>query len=108
MSAAWCRCTPIAARKIKEVLAGDIAAAIGLKDVTTGDTLCSATKPVVLERMEFPEPVISVAVEPRSQADQEKLGVLRWASWLRKILPSVLKPMKKQDKPLSLGWVSCI
>ena len=61
--------------EIKEVLAGDIAAAIGLKDVTTGDTLCSATKPVVLERMEFPEPVISVAVEPRSQADQEKLGV---------------------------------
>ena len=75
MSAAWCRCTPIVARRVKEVLAGDIAAAIGLKDVTTGDTLCSATKPVVLERMEFPEPVISVAVEPRSQADQEKLGV---------------------------------
>ena len=61
--------------EIKEVLAGDIAAAIGLKDVTTGDTLCSVTKPVVLERMEFPEPVISVAVEPRSQADQEKLGI---------------------------------
>ena len=61
--------------EIKEVLAGDIAAAIGLKDVTTGDTLCSYEKPVILERMEFPEPVISVAVEPRSQADQEKLGV---------------------------------
>ena len=61
--------------EIKEVLAGDIAAAIGLKDVTTGDTLCDANKPVVLERMEFPEPVISVAVEPRSQADQEKMGL---------------------------------
>ena len=61
--------------EIKEVLAGDIAAAIGLKDVTTGDTLCSADKPVILERMEFPEPVISVAVEPKSKADQEKLGV---------------------------------
>ena len=61
--------------EIKEVLAGDIAAAIGLKDVTTGDTLCDPTKAVVLERMEFPEPVISVAVEPRSQADQEKMGV---------------------------------
>ena len=61
--------------EIKEVLAGDIAAAIGLKDVTTGDTLCDADKPVVLERMEFPEPVISVAVEPRSKADQEKMGV---------------------------------
>jgi elongation factor G len=61
--------------EIKEVLAGDIAAAIGLKDVTTGDTLCSEANKIILERMEFPEPVISVAVEPRSQADQEKMGV---------------------------------
>jgi elongation factor G len=61
--------------EIKEVLAGDIAAAIGLKDVTTGDTLCDADKVVILERMEFPEPVISVAVEPRSKVDQEKMGV---------------------------------
>ena len=61
--------------EIKEVLAGDIAAAIGLKDVTTGDTLCDPNKRVILERMEFPEPVISVAVEPRSQADQEKMGI---------------------------------
>ena len=61
--------------EIKEVLSGDIAAAIGLKDVTTGDTLCDANQPVILERMEFPEPVISVAVEPRSQADQDKMGV---------------------------------
>ena len=61
--------------EIKEVRAGDIAAAIGLKDVTTGDTLCDQNSPIVLERMEFPEPVISVAVEPKSQADQEKMGV---------------------------------
>lgn len=61
--------------EIKEVLAGDIAAAVGLKDVTTGDTLCSQDDPIVLERMEFPEPVISVAVEPRSKPDQEKMGV---------------------------------
>ena len=61
--------------EIKEVLAGDIAAAIGLKDVTTGDTLCVENKKIVLERMDFPEPVISVAVEPRTQADQEKMGV---------------------------------
>ena len=61
--------------EIKEVRAGDIAAAIGLKDVTTGDTLCSVDNKIVLERMEFPEPVISVAVEPRSVADQEKMGV---------------------------------
>ncbi|WP_372879805.1 elongation factor G [Spongiibacter marinus] len=62
-------------QEIKEVLAGDIAAAIGLKDVTTGDTLCDPDNVIVLERMEFPEPVISVAVEPRSKADQEKMGV---------------------------------
>ncbi|MEO9275875.1 elongation factor G [Marinomonas sp. 5E14-1] len=61
--------------EIKEVLAGDIAAAVGMKYVTTGDTLCDMSDVVVLERMEFPEPVISVAVEPKSQADQEKMGV---------------------------------
>jgi elongation factor G len=61
--------------EIKEVYAGDIAACIGLKDVTTGDTLCDPDNKIVLERMEFPEPVISVAVEPKSKADQEKMGV---------------------------------
>ena len=61
--------------EIKEVLAGDIAAAIGLKDTTTGDTLCSEGDKIILERMEFPEPVISVAVEPRTKADQEKMAI---------------------------------
>ena len=61
--------------EIKEVRAGDIAALIGLKDITTGDTLCDMKKQIVLERMEFPEPVISVAVEPKSQADQDKMGI---------------------------------
>jgi len=61
--------------EIKEVRAGDIAALIGLKDVTTGETLCDQNKRITLERMEFPEPVISVAVEPRSTADQEKMGI---------------------------------
>ncbi len=61
--------------EIKEVRAGDIAAAIGLKDVTTGDTLCAQDSIITLERMEFPEPVISVAVEPKSVPDQEKMGV---------------------------------
>ncbi|MFY8274410.1 elongation factor G [Pseudoalteromonas sp. SSDWG2] len=61
--------------EIKEVRAGDIAAAIGLKDVTTGDTLCDANSIITLERMEFPEPVISVAVEPKTKADQEKMGM---------------------------------
>jgi len=61
--------------EIKEIRAGDIAAAIGLKDVTTGDTLCDQNSVITLERMEFPEPVISIAVEPKSQADQEKMGI---------------------------------
>jgi elongation factor G len=61
--------------EIKEVRAGDIAAAVGLKDVTTGDTLCDPSRVIMLERMEFPEPVISVAIEPRTTADQEKMGV---------------------------------
>jgi elongation factor G len=60
---------------IKEAFTGDIVALAGLKDVTTGDTLCDAAKPVILERMEFPDPVIEVAVEPKTKSDQEKLGV---------------------------------
>ena len=60
---------------IKEAFAGDIVALAGLKDVRTGDTLCDALKPVILERMEFPEPVIAIAIEPKSKADQEKLGL---------------------------------
>jgi elongation factor G len=62
-------------KEIKEVRAGDIAAAVGLKDVTTGDTLCDPKQVITLERMEFPEPVIAVAVEPRTKVDQEKMGV---------------------------------
>ncbi|SUO94692.1 elongation factor G [Suttonella ornithocola] len=61
--------------EIKEVYAGDIAACIGLKDVITGETLCDISKPIILERMEFPEPVISVAVEPKTKSDQEKMGM---------------------------------
>ena len=61
--------------EIKEVLAGDIAAAVGLKDATTGDTLCDPSAPIILERMVFPEPVISQAVEPKTKADQEKMGI---------------------------------
>ncbi|HEY6772997.1 MAG TPA: elongation factor G, partial [Oxalicibacterium sp.] len=62
-------------KEIKEVYAGDIAAAVGLKDVTTGDTLCDTDKVIILERMVFPEPVISQAVEPKTKADQEKMGI---------------------------------
>ena len=60
---------------IKEAFAGDIVALAGLKDVRTGDTLCDPQKAVILEKMEFPEPVIEIAVEPKSKADQEKLGI---------------------------------
>ncbi len=62
-------------KEIKEAEAGDIAAAVGLKEVTSGDTLCDIANPVILERMEFPEPVISQAVEPKTKADQEKMGI---------------------------------
>lgn len=61
--------------EIKEAFAGDIVALVGLKDTTTGDTLCDSGKPIVLERMEFPEPVIEIAVEPKTKADQEKMGI---------------------------------
>ena len=60
---------------IKEVYAGDIAAAVGLKSVSTGDTVCDEKKPVILEAMDFPEPVISLAIEPKTKSDQEKLGM---------------------------------
>jgi elongation factor G len=62
-------------QEVDEILAGDIAACIGLKDVTTGETLCDTDKPIILERMVFPEPVIHVAVEPKTKADQEKMGI---------------------------------
>ncbi len=61
--------------EVKEILAGDIAACVGLKDVTTGETLCDPEAPIILERMVFPEPVIHVAVEPKTKADQEKMGI---------------------------------
>src|SRR5690606_3700800 len=61
--------------EIKEVLAGDIAAAVGLKSVSTGDTICDEKSPIILEAMDFPEPVIRLAIEPKTKSDQEKLGM---------------------------------
>ena len=61
--------------EIKEVYAGDIAAAVGLKNVSTGDTICDKQHPIVLEAIQFPAPVISVAIEPKTKSDQEKLGI---------------------------------
>ncbi len=75
VSAVSCRCTPTSREEINEIRAGDIAACVGLKDVTTGETLCDPDAIVTLERMVFPEPVISQAVEPKTKADQEKMGI---------------------------------
>ena len=74
-SAACCSCTRTTARTSRRPIAGDIVALAGLKDTRTGDTLCDPSKAVILEKMEFPEPVIEIAIEPKSKADQEKLGV---------------------------------
>ena len=79
--------------EVDEIRAGDIAACVGLKDVTTGETLCDVASPIVLERMVFPEPVISQAVEPKTKADQEKMGIA-WAVWLQKIHRSACVPTK--------------
>ena len=73
--------------EIKEVRAGDIAAAIGLKDVTTGDTLCAIEAPIILERMEFPEPVISVAVEPKTKATKKNGSCIRSSCSRRPFIP---------------------
>ena len=92
--------------EIKEVLAGDIAAAVGLKDTTTGDTLCAVDAPIILERMTFPEPVISMAVEPKTKSDQERWA-WPWAAWRRKIRRSASRPTKNPARPSSRAWASC-
>ena len=92
---------------IDQVYSGDIAAAVGLKNTTTGDTLCDEKNPIILESMEFPDPVIRVAIEPKTKAGQEKwLSLSR--SWQRRIPP--LRPIrtKRRDKPSLPVWVSFI
>ena len=81
--------------EIEEVCAGDICACVGLKSVTTGDTLCDENKPIILESMDFPAPVISVAIEPKTKADQDKMGVALAAAWRRKIPHSAFPPSRK-------------
>ncbi len=83
--------------EIKEVYAGDIAAAVGLRSVTTGDTICDEKHPVVLEAMDFPEPVISLAIEPKTKADQEKLGAGPRQADGRG--PDVPGPHRHRDRP---------
>ena len=76
-----------------EVYAGDICAAVGLKDTTTGDTLCDEKAPIILERMTFPEPVISVAIEPKTKADQVKMGI-------------ALQKLAEEDPSFRVKWVN--
>jgi elongation factor G len=91
---------------IEEAFAGDIVALAGLKETTTGDTLCDPLKPVILERMEFPEPVIEIAVEPKTKGDQEKMGLA-----LHRLAaedPSFrVKTDEESVRPSSPAWASC-
>jgi len=92
--------------EIKEILAGDIAACVGLKEVTTGETLCDPDAVITLEKMVFPEPVISQAVEPKTKADQERWAS-RWAAWLQKIPRSGCAPTKSLARPSFPAWANC-
>jgi elongation factor G len=91
---------------ITEILAGDICACVGLKDLKTGDTLCDPHHPIALGAITFPEPVISVAIEPKTKADQEKMGIAL-SAWPTKIRPSRCAPTKTRDRRLSAAWASC-
>ncbi len=93
--------------EIKEVCAGDIAAAVGLKEATTGDTLCDLNKTIILERMIFPEPVIHVAVEPKTKVDQEKMGLA--LNRLAQEDPSFrVRTDEETTRPLFPAWANCI
>ena len=83
--------------EIDEVYAGDIAAVVGLRDATTGDTLCATNAPILLEAMHFPEPVISIAIEPKTKADKEKLGQTR--STARRRGPDLPRAHRRGDRP---------
>ena len=91
---------------IKEARAGDIVALAGLKNTTTGDTLCDPAKPIVLERMEFPDPVIEVAVEPKTKGDQEKMGVALTRLATEDPVVPRQRPTRRAARPSSRGWAS--
>lgn len=93
--------------EVDELHAGDIAACVGLKDVTTGDTLCDPDAVITLERMEFPEPVISLAIEPKTKADQRK-WVSPCSGWRRKIRRFVCILTRSPARRSFPGWASCI
>ena len=90
---------------IEEAFAGDIVALAGLKETTTGDTLCDALKPVILERMEFPEPVIQIAIEPKTKATRKRWA-LRSTAWLLKILRSASRRTKNPVRRSLLAWAN--
>ena len=94
--------------EIKEVYAGDIAAAVGLRDSTTGDTLCDENHPIVLESIEFPAPVISIAIEPKTKADQEKLGASLAKAGDRRSRRSASHRRKRPARRSFPAWASCI
>ncbi len=90
---------------IQEAYAGDIVALAGLKDTTTGDTLCAISAPIILERMEFPEPVIELSVEPKTKADQEKMASRSTAS-LARTPRSASRPTMSRARRSSRAWAS--
>jgi len=92
--------------EIEEVRAGDIAAAIGLRDTRTGDTMCDDEHPIILEAMKFPNPVIDVAIEPKTKADQDKLAIACRSS-RRKIRPSACIRIRRRRRRSSRAWASC-
>ena len=85
-------------KEIERVYAGDIAAAVGLKNTTTGDTLCDEKNEIILESLDFPEPVIEIAIEPKTKAGQEKMGMIRLSGHI---------PTKKQGRPSLQAWANC-
>ena len=104
-SAVCFRCTPTSARTSKARVTGDIVAIAGLKDTTTGDTLCDQTHQIILERMEFPDPVIKVAIEPKTKADLEKMSRVSSSS-RRRIRPSTSPATRRPTRPSSRAWAS--
>ena len=92
---------------IEKVYSGDIAAAVGLKVTTTGDTLCDEKHEIILESMEFPDPVIEIAIEPKTKAGQEKM-VLLWQNWQKKTLRSRHIRTRIPDRQSSQVWVNFI
>ena len=92
-------------KDIDEAFAGDIIALAGMKETTTGDTLCARTRPIILERMEFPEPVIELSVEPKTKADQEKMGIA--LNRLSARIPrSASRPIMNRARRSSRAWAS--